>query len=86
MLKDIWPGKNRFPFGRCITGPSTDIPYNACAWISIILISSLYFAFLGLFLLQQSPILLTINILFLIFTISFKILTSFTDPGNYVTM
>ena len=43
-----WPGHNRFCCsGHVMAGPAIDVPYNCCAWSSIIAPSTLFLYFAG---------------------------------------
>jgi len=82
-LYKIWPGNNRFYFdGRLMTGPETDKYPNMAAWVFVIGINVLFFGAALPFLADQLASLLPFLSSYLcISTVTFFLLTSFTDPG-----
>lgn len=83
---EVWPqvgGRNRFLCdGRCMTGPSIDIPHNTCAWFFIVAPTAVYFVLCARYLWTSvSPWLPTLTGMVFVTTVVFFILTSCTDPG-----
>lgn len=82
-LYKIWPGNNRFCLnGKLFAGPKTDRVSNTVAWILIVGIGVIYFATAFPFLFQNvDKILPSITLYLFISTVTFMILTTFTNPG-----
>lgn len=82
-LYKIWLGNNKFLMkGKLMTGPKSDRVANTVAWTFILVFSAAFFAGAFRFLLQDVTFLLPIISIYLfVSTVSFFLLTSFTDPG-----
>lgn len=82
LLLTIWPGKNRFYCGCCITGPIQDCPASLCWYICALMILAIYSAFiLRPIWINVTPALPIIFLLSIAVTTVFHSLTACTDPG-----
>lgn len=81
-LHEAWPGKNRFCFGCCITGPLADCGPNLCWYVCSIGVLIPFSIFItGHLWVEVTPALPILFYLSLIFTTIFYNLVSCTDPG-----
>ncbi len=81
-LFEIWPGRNRFCCGRCMTGPAADCGPNLCWYICALIVVVIYSVLmLGSVWQRATPALPIIFYLAVILTTIFHILTACTDPG-----
>jgi hypothetical protein len=81
-LFEVWPGKNRFFCGCCITGSLKDCGANTCWYICALIVVILYCIFILTNVWNNvTPALPIIFFLSVITTTIFLNLTSCTDPG-----
>lgn len=82
QLHEVWPGRNRFLFGKCISGPASDcgpnLCWHVCATIIVVLYSALVLAKVWA---DATPALPIFFYLSVIVTTIFYHLTACTDPG-----
>lgn len=81
-LYEVWPGRNQFLCGKCVTGPTSDCGPNLCWWICMLVVVVLF----SVFVLRDvwnkaTPALPIFFFLSVIATTIFFHLTACTDPG-----
>lgn len=78
-----WPGHNRFCCsGHVMAGPAIDVPYNCCAWSSIIAPSTLFLYFAGPTLWTHVGWWAPTFVAYVFFSVMMCLaMTSCTDPG-----
>lgn len=82
FLYEIWPGRNRFCCGACITGPKADCGASLCWYICSgmgIILFSIFIV--GKVWTSVTPVLPILLLLCLTVTTIFYNLTACTDPG-----
>jgi hypothetical protein len=82
QLHEIWPGRNRFCCGKCLTGPVSDCGPNLCWYGCAGVVAILFCIFiLGRVWYEVTPALPVILFLCILITTILYNLTACTDPG-----